>query len=252
MRGFRRSSLLASMAAQCCKCCSKDVDCPHRRQLRSSATQVVMQTLQSIFIESRCDESTGVNDGFICRACFRLLGRYKKLKDEVIGTVAKTLPVMGVRHSVMPSCSTSPPVAASGDGQHSQAISSPSVSVSIMNVLNVLYTKIICILFLQATIHYKSVAKSFKVTPSRRKICKPLIRRNFQSFSIKCFENVVTRKAIRQEVAAICSDNYSTVMRDKNSEALIEIDFAKIIEEMEMKSQYNMKSNKHTITYMGL
>ncbi len=199
------------------------------------------------------DESTGVNDGFICRACFRLLGRYKKLKDGVIDTVAKTLPVMGVRHSVMPSCSTSPPVASSGDGQHSQAISpscsssppvaasgdgqhsqaiSPSVSVSIMNVL---YTKIICFFFLQATIHYKSVAKSFKVTPSRRKICKPLIRRNFQSFSIKCFENVVTRKAIikkicgmlRQEVAAICSDNYSTVMRDKNSEALIEFDFAK-------------------------
>ncbi len=75
----------------------RDVDCPvekkHRRQLRSSATQGVMQTLQNIFIELRCDESTGVNDGFICRACFRLLGRYKKLKDEVIGTVAKTLPV---------------------------------------------------------------------------------------------------------------------------------------------------------------
>ncbi len=135
------------MAAQCCRCCSKDVDCPvekkHRRQLLSSATQGVMQTLQSIFIELRCDESTGVNDGFICRACFRLLGRYKKLKDEVIGAVAKTLPVMGVRHSVMPSCSTSPPVATSRDGQHSQAIS-PSVSVSIMNVL---YTKIICIFF---------------------------------------------------------------------------------------------------------
>ncbi len=31
------------------------------------------------------------------------------------------------------------------------------------------------------------------------------------------------------------SDNYSTVMRDKNSEALIEFDFAKIIEEMELK-----------------
>lgn len=100
------------------------------------------------------------------------------------------------------------------------------------------------VFFLQATIHYKSVAKSFKITPSRRKICKPLIRRNFQSFSIKCFENVVTRKAIikkicgmlRQEVSAICSDNYSTVMRDKNSEALIEFDFAKIIEEMELKT----------------
>ncbi len=91
------------------------------------------------------------------------------------------------------------------------------------------------VFFLQATIHNKSVAKSFKITQSRRKICKPLVRRNFQSFSIKCFENVVTRKAIikkicgmlRQEVAAICSDNYSTVMRDKNSEALIEFDFAK-------------------------
>ncbi len=100
------------------------------------------------------------------------------------------------------------------------------------------------VFFLQATIHYKSVAKSFKITPSRRKICKPLIRRNFQSFSIKCFENIVTRKAIikkicgmlRQEVSAICSDNYSTVMRDKNSEALIEFDFAKIIEEMELKT----------------
>ncbi len=117
-------------AAQSCKCRSKDVDCPlekkHRRQLRSSATQGVMQTLQRIFIELRCDESTEVNDGFICRACIRLLGWYKKLKDEV----TETLPVMGVRHSVMPSCSTSPPVAASGDGQHSQAIS-PSVSVSI-------------------------------------------------------------------------------------------------------------------------
>ena len=66
-------------------------------------------------------------------------------------------------------------------------------------------------LYLLATVSYKS----YHVTPSRNRICKPLIQNNYLSLVKKCTQNVMTRKALVKtvrhmltiEVAAMCSCN---------------------------------------------
>ena len=67
---------------------------------------------------------------------------------------------------------------------------------------------------LQATIHY------YRVTPTKRRICKSLVRRNYQSFAKKCVQNVVSRKALvkivgrtlTKEVAAMCSKKFNSIL----------------------------------------
>ena len=84
----------------------------------------------------------------------------------------------------------------------------------------------------------------FRITPSRRRICKPLIRKNYRSFSSMCIQNAITRKTIvkamsnilYREIRAICSDKFSSLWRDKSLESLIALDFDQIIEEMNSKT----------------
>lgn len=82
---------------------------------------------------------------------------------------------------------------------------------------------------LQAKIFYSCKPKSYYVTPTRRCICKPLIRKSYRSFAVHSLRgNKRTRAAIvkevgrelRQEVAAICSDTFKSVMRQKSKAAI--------------------------------
>ena len=65
------------------------------------------------------------------------------------------------------------------------------------------------------------MAKTYQTTPSRRRICKPLIRKNFQSFSSECSQNMFTKQAmvktvsrsVKQEIAAVCSDKFPSVFK---------------------------------------
>ena len=99
-----------------------------------------MQTLEDVLAELNCDGSK--DDGFICRSCFRLLERYKKIKDEVFSIVVKTLPMLTATSPAMPSCSSSCPQVSTGSGdeqiQRSQA-GSPSVLVSLVDLLHIKY-----------------------------------------------------------------------------------------------------------------
>ena len=78
------------------------------------------------------------------------------------------------------------------------------------------------LIYLQATIHYKSKPLSYHVTPTRRHICKSLVRRNYQSFAKKCVQNVVSRKALvkivgctlTKEVAAMCLRKFNSILRE--------------------------------------
>ncbi len=65
----------------------------------------------------------------------------------------------------------------------------------------------------------------YTVTPNRRRICRPLVRRSYTSFAIQCVKkNQATKQAVvnvvgqvlRSEIAAICSDNFNSIMRDKS------------------------------------
>ena len=81
--------------------------------------------------------------------------------------------------------------------------------------------------------------KSFQVTPTRRRICRPIVRKNYQSFSNQCAQNA-TRKAIiktvsciiSREIAAICSDKHHSVVHSKSIEVLSSFDCKEIIDEL--------------------
>ena len=70
----------------------------------------------------------------------------------------------------------------------------------------------------------------YEVTPKRRKICKPLIRRNYQSFAAKCVKSKCTQSAIikeicqlvRKDVERICSDKVDSILRCASKESLKE------------------------------
>lgn len=78
-------------------------------------------------------------------------------------------------------------------------------------------------LFSQARVHYRSTTKSYVVTPSRRRICKPLLRKTYSSFASKTMKNSTTRKAmvnalgrmLQSEVAALCSCKSKSVLAQK-------------------------------------
>lgn len=78
------------------------------------------------------------------------------------------------------------------------------------------------------------------MTPSRRQICKPLLRRNFPSFAKKCTQNVTTRKAmikslssiLKKEVAALCSNTFPSVMRCKPKQISVDFGFKSLLKEL--------------------
>ena len=59
------------------------------------------------------------------------------------------------------------------------------------------------------------------MTPSRRRICRPLIRRNFSSFAATTMKNGASRQAIvkmlQKEVASPCSNKSELVLGKKSS-----------------------------------
>ena len=68
---------------------------------------------------------------------------------------------------------------------------------------------------------------------TRRRICKSLVRRNYQSFAKKCVQNVVGRKALvkivgrtlTKEVAAMCSKKFNSLLRAKDNESMLKFKF---------------------------
>ena len=99
---------------------------------------------------------------------------------------------------------------------------------------------VIYLIFVQATIHYKSKSLSYRVTPTRRCICKSLVRRNYQSFAKKCVQNVVSRKALvktvgrtlTKEVAAMCSRKFNSLLRPKDNESMLKFKFGTVMSEL--------------------
>ena len=77
---------------------------------------------------------------------------------------------------------------------------------------------------LQAKIFYPSRPQTYNVTPMRRLLCKPLVRKCYRKFAVNCIrKNTLTNAALvevigqdlQREVAAICSDNFNSITRQK-------------------------------------
>lgn len=72
--------------------------------------------------------------------------------------------------------------------------------------------------------HYRSRTRLYVLSPSRRWICKPLLRDSLNAFAIQSVkQNKSTRKAIlkvvsqllHSEVACLCSDDFDSFMKQK-------------------------------------
>lgn len=78
------------------------------------------------------------------------------------------------------------------------------------------------------------------MTPARRQICKPLIRKNFPTFAKKCVQNTTTRKAmvktmgriLNKEVARMCSNKFNSVLKSKTKESLEKFEIDIVIKEL--------------------
>ena len=78
------------------------------------------------------------------------------------------------------------------------------------------------------------------MTPTRRRICKSLVRRNYQSFAKKCVQNVVSRKTLvkivgctlTKEVAAMCSKKFNSLLRAKDNESMLKFKFGTVMSEL--------------------
>lgn len=102
------------------------------------------------------------------------------------------------------------------------------------------------IILLQARIHYPSRPRFVHLTPSRRRICRPLLRTNYSSFAIQCIrKNKTTKSAIirvvgqllKSEVAGICSDNFHSITRQNDKECVNDFDSVRKTLLSEMKSK---------------
>ena len=84
----------------------------------------------------------------------------------------------------------------------------------------------------------------YTITPRRRKLFKPLVRTSYKSFAIQCVKkNKVTKAGIvrvlgqvlQPEIAAVSSDDFESLTRDKSKEALQKV-VATINDEMNCKA----------------
>ena len=87
----------------------------------------------------------------------------------------------------------------------------------------------------------------YTITPRRRKLFKPLVHTSYKSFAIQCVKkNKVTKAAIvrvlgqvlQTEIAAVSSDDFESLTRDKSKEALLNFEkvVATINDEMKCKA----------------
>ena len=86
---------------------------------------------------------------------------------------------------------------------------------------------------------YKSKPKSYVLTPRRKQLCRPLVRGSRCSFARKCLKDNSIRKfiikgmgvSLRHEVAHLCSDDTSFILRDTSSLSLKEFQWESLLNE---------------------
>ena len=92
--------------------------------------------------------------------------------------------------------------------------------------------------------HYPSKPKSFILTPSRRRICKPLARGSRVALARHCLKDLRIRKHItkgvglqlQREVASMCSDITDSILRNKTKQAMEGFNWENVLGEMKLRA----------------
>ena len=82
------------------------------------------------------------------------------------------------------------------------------------------------------------------MTPTRRRICKPLIRGSRCALARRCLKDHVIRKfitkgvglSLQHEIASLCSDKVDSILLDKSVQALETFSWEVVMEEMKTKA----------------
>ena len=82
------------------------------------------------------------------------------------------------------------------------------------------------------------------MTPTRRKICKPLIRGSHCAVARRCLKDSCISKyivkgiglSLKHEIASLCSDKVDSVLRDKSVNALETFSWDVVMEEMKTRA----------------
>lgn len=93
------------------------------------------------------------------------------------------------------------------------------------------------------TVHYSKKPRSYVMTPSHRRICKPLVRSS-RCAARQCLKDVRIRKYIIQciglilqnEIAALCSDKVTSVLRSHTAKSLENFSWEDVIGEMKTRA----------------
>lgn len=97
---------------------------------------------------------------------------------------------------------------------------------------------------MQVTVFYSKKPRSYLMTPSRRRICKPLARGSRCALARQCLRDCSIRKyiikglglALQHELASLCSDMAESVLRDKHTQAIELFKWESVIEEMKCRA----------------
>ena len=91
---------------------------------------------------------------------------------------------------------------------------------------------------------YPKRPRSYYMTPTRRQICKPLIRGSRCALTRRCLKDVGTSKYIikrvgqllRQEITSLCSDNFDSILHEKRISTVEGFSWGVITEEMKARA----------------
>ena len=91
----------------------------------------------------------------------------------------------------------------------------------------------------QVTVLYKKRPRTLIMTPQRRKLCRPLARGSRCTLARRCLSDRLIKKyivkgmgvSLRHEIARLCSDNSTFVLRKKHPNTLKEFSWEGIVNE---------------------
>ena len=75
---------------------------------------------------------------------------------------------------------------------------------------------------------FQIIGNLFPLTPHRRRICRPFVNKIYNSFASKCMKRAAIKNAmvvsmgriLRNEVAAMCSDNFESILSLKTKDSV--------------------------------
>lgn len=99
-------------------------------------------------------------------------------------------------------------------------------------------------MYQQVTVFYSKKPKSYVLTPRRKRVVKPLVRRSHCTVVRHCLKDLRLRnhlisgigQILQKEVASLCSGNTTSLLNDKSVNALETFSWDDLLDEIESRS----------------